>query len=284
MAIFLLLLAGFLIFLYYLLMFQDTGRLYHFFGILAGLWLVFGIFMVTAGMVGFGYFLFFIVILSVGWIIDKLVPEDLYGGFLDSVYEQTNKLPSVSKDSYKRLPMVKDLNQETGLGALTFFLVFILYFLFLMTPVALATSDTLDSWDEEEKILGFIPYVKQQEYKSGNDKVVIVSIRMIPISSNIIDNAIDKAEPKIEEYIKEKYGDGAEIEKIEDDDIERNGHDAIQKVYNVYERTTFGRTRVGTMLLEGWYCSNNLKTMAVAIYSPSSVSATKALADDISCH
>ena len=284
----LLLLAGLLIFLYYLIMFQGYGRLSHLFGMLAGLWAFFGVFFVMAGAVGTGYFMFFFIILIIGYVANYAVPEEYYEGLLEKVGEVTQKVPSLSfsEENYERIPVIKDMNEESGLGILTAFVVILFYFLFLLTPVTPADSDETAQFDRKESTFQFFPQAKQIEYTNGMAKVAIITIRMIPISKGIVDSAIEKAEPEIRDHIKEEAGRDAEIEEIEDNNIERNGHDAVQKVYKV-EWSEIGepQTQKGTMVLEGWYCSNKMQVVVVAYFYPSKMGTiTRNLAEDVQCH
>ena len=288
MAAFLLLLAGFLIFLYYLIMFQDYGRLSHVFGMLAGLWAVFGVFFVMNGVVGTGYFSFFFIILIIGYVANYVVPEEYYEDLIEKLGELTEKVPSlsVSEENYERIPMIKNMDEESGLGILMVFVIIVLYFLFLLTPVSPADSEETAQFNKKESIFQLFPNAWEIEYTNGMAKVAIITIRMIPISKGIVDSAIDKAEPEIRDHVKKEAGRDAEIEKIEENDIKRNGHEGVQKVYKV-EWSEIGepQTQKGTMVLDGWYCSDKMQVVVVAYFYPSSQgTTTRNLAEDVRCH
>lgn len=285
----LLLVAGFLIFLYYLIMFQERGKISHFFGMLAGLWAFFGVFFVVSGAVGTGYFLFFFIILVMGYVVNLFVPEKYYEPILEKVEGVTEKIPSISlsEEGYQRLPVVGKMDEESGLGVLTAFMVFILYFVFLLSPVTPADSDAPVQFEREEGSFKAFPNAYKIEYTNGRAKVVIITIRMVPISKGVVDSAIEKAEPEIRDHIRKEVGEDAEIRKIEENDIKRNGHDAVQKIYEVEwsELGEWGETKKkGTLILEGWYCSNNLEVVAVAVFYPKGMESTREIADNVHCH
>jgi len=288
-AVLLLLIAGLLIFLYYLIMFQEQGKLSHFFGMLAGIWAFFGVFLVMGGVVGTGYFIFLITILVIGYLANLVVPVEYYEDILERVGEVTERIPSisVSEERYERIPVVKNMGEESGLGALTFFVIFILYFLFLLTPVTPATTDAPFQFDEKEGPYRFFPNAYQKSYVNGMAKVVIITMRMIPISKGIIDSGIEKAEGEIEEHIEEEVDRDAEVERVAKRDIERNGHDGIEYEYEVsWEEGGIGGTHdeKGTLILSGWYCSNKLQVVAVGVFYPEGMENTRDLAENVECH
>ncbi len=294
LAAILLLLAGLLVFAYYLIMFQEVGKISHFFGLLAGIWAFAGVFFVLGGVVGISYFLIFFLLLTVGYVANFLVPEEYYEDFLGKVGDFTEGMPSVSidEDDYDKIPFVKNMKAESGLGIITVFAVILLYLVFIMTPLSPAYSDDPFQFQfdgDNDGPIGFLPYTYEKEYKNKNGATVnILSIRMIPLSKSTLDSALDKLEPTIRDSVKEKAGDDFDIEYIGEDDIDRNGHDAIQKEYEVSweESGPFGTThKSGRMFLEAWYCHQNLMTVVVGYFYPSeSATATQQLVEEITCH
>lgn len=295
-AMFLLLLAALLILYYYLVMHQIYGKISDIFGIFAGLWSFLGIFGIYLGLIGFSYFLIFIIIIIIGYLIQfslKLLPDSAVE-VIEKAQDYLDNAPelNVHEKILDKIPSLENTSERWGLAIICFGVVFILYISFFTIPVSPADTDDTFQFDREEGYMKHLPNTYRIDYKKGDAIVVIVTLRTIPISPKMYSDRLKKEVSEItEEKAKTEYGQDIRVEYKGEEDKKINGHDAIMQNYDIFRKTSGGifggggETNVADMAILAWFCNKDFETVVVGyVYPPNLKSTTNNLVDSIDCH
>jgi len=268
-AILIMLLTSLPIMYYYYTMYYVNEKTRYLIGLLAGAWTFIGVFLVTAGIIRFWYYIILVLLVIFVYIFEKIM------GYLDENFEEGEK------EEYE-IEWPVDVSNMV-MAFMVLFLIIIMYFGFFLVAVSPARADNPGNFDEEEGDYKNLPNAYMYEYKNALSQsyVVIITMRMVPISQGMIESALDYAKPEVEEYIKEKYDQDAELELREKEDVEIDGHDAAQHTYDVRWQTTFG-SRSAVMVLQAFYYHEDMETIIIGyVYPPDGESVTATLLESI---
>jgi len=257
-AVLIMMLTSLPILYYYYTMYYVNEKTRYLIGLLAGAWTFIGVFLVTAGIIRFWYYIILIIMIIFVYIFEKVM------GYLDENFEEGER------EEYE---IEWPVNVSNLLMAfLVLFLIIAMYLAFFLIPVSPARADS-DShggitFDEEGGDFKALPNAYKYEYKSisplNRYYVAIITIRMIPISSAMIDSALDEAKPLVEDYVKEQYGQDVTLEPAGEDEIDVDGHDAVEKTFDVMNRNS----KIGEMVLVGFYYHEDLETIIIGTFYP----------------
>lgn len=295
-AIFLLLLASLPIIYYYLIMNQIYGKISDIFGFLAGLWSFLGIIGIYLGIVGFSYFIIFFLLIFIGFIIQifqKILPESI-----NDIFEKTSEILdnapelTVHEKIMEKVPSLENRSIRLGLAILCFGTVIMLYISFFTVPVSPADSNEPLQFDRNEGYMKRFPNAYRIDYKNGRAFVIIVTLRTIPISSDLYSGKLKNEVSDItEKQAKDEYGQDIRVEFKEESSIEANGHDAVRLLFYIYEKTSGGffgsdgESKAAEMVIIAWFCNKDFETVVVGYVYPNNLKAlTENLVDSIDCH
>lgn len=295
-AIFILLLAALPIIYYYLVMHQIYEKVSDIFGILAGLWLFFGIFAIYLGIVGFSFFIIFFLIIIIGFIVQlslKYLP-DIAQDIVEKAQELLDNAPemNVHKRITKNVSSLQKTSERFGLAIICFGVTIILYISFFTVPVSPADSNETFQFDRNEGYVKHFPNEYRIEYKNGGAIVVIVTLRTIPLSPKMYSDRLRKEVTEItEDKAKEEYGQNVKVDYKGEKDIKVNGHDAIKQEYDIIGKKSTGiwggevETQVAKMAVIAWFCNKDFETVVVGyVYPPGLESTTLNIVNSIDCH
>jgi len=269
-AIFILMLTAIPVMYYYYTMYEVNEKTRYLIGLLAGVWAFVGILLIRAGVIGFSYFIIFIIIIALVYVFEKIMV------YVDENFEEADQ------EEYEIEWPVEVSN--VAMAVIVFLCIILLYFSFFIIPVEPAQVDDPSGFNEDGEVFAGFPNAYKYEYTStgGSSKVVVITIRSIPLTTGFLDSALKKAKPEIEDYIKEKYGQNAKLELVDEGETEVNDHNAVEQEYDV-NSGTFG-TKVADMVLQAFFCHETFQTVVIGYtYPPGGKTATLGLVGDISC-
>lgn len=295
-AIIMLLLAALPVIYYYLAMYQIYEKLSDIFGIIAGLWLFFGIFAIYFGIVGFSFFIIFFLIIIIGFIFQftiKYLP-----GIVEDIIEKAKELldnapeMNVHEKIIEKVPSLQKSSKRLGVAIICFGITILLYLSFFTVPVSPADSNETLQFNRHEGNFKNFPNAYRIDYINGKAIVVIVTLRTIPISPDMYSKRLrDEVKETTEKKAKEEYGADIRVEYQGEESEEVNGHDAIKQQYYIYGKESNGlfngekEKKVAEMYVLAWFCNKDFETVVVGyVYPPGLKISTENLIYSINCH
>ena len=270
LAILILMLSALPVLYYYYSMYEINEKTRYIIGLLAGGWAFVGVLLINAGIIGITYFIVYFLLIILVYVFEKIMP------YINEDFEEADQ------EEYEREWPV-DVENST-MAILVCFIVILMYVFFFFTPVSPARADETTGFDEDEEIYKVLPNAYKYEYKSTlyQSYVVIITARSIPLNPGMLDSSLDYARPLVEDYIKEKYSQDATLEFREENELEIDGHDAVEKIYDVRWQS-LGNQRTAIMKLQAFFYHEDLETIIIGyVYQPDGQSVTSNLVDSIS--
>lgn len=263
LAIFIMMLTALPVIYYYGTLYQWSPRIKYIFGMIGGLWGFVGVFLISSGSIGFGYFVIYVSILITGYIVEVVMGAG------------TEKKKKKKPFSISNLAM----------GVVVFIVVALMYSAFFITAVSPARVNDPTGFDESGEQIKTLPSTYKYEYKSTamQSYVVVITIRTVPLTTGFYESALKKAKPYIEDYIRENYNQDAQLEDRGSEKVKINGHDGIKQTYDV-KWQTLGGTKTATMVLEAFFCNEDFETIVIGyVYLPGAAAATLGLVGNVEC-
>ncbi len=273
LAILIMMLTALPVLYYYYCLYQVNEKTKYLIGLLAGLWAFIGVLLVYKGIIGFSYFIIYIVLTIIVYIYDLVM------GRVEEYEEEDEE----EYGEYEVEWPIDVSNVMMGISVLI--VVLLMYFAFFLTSVSPARVDDPTGFDEKGETYKRLPNAYKYEYKSALHRayVVVITVRSIPFTTGFYESALDRARPYIEDYIKEEYNQDATLELRDEDTVEIDGHDAAQQTYDVYWRTVMGQ-KSAVMVLQAFFYHEDFETIIIGyVYPPEGKDATLGLVGKIEC-
>lgn len=268
LALIILLITSLPVLYYYYSMYEVNEKTRYLIGLVAAGWGFLGVFLIRFGVVGFSYFIIYIILIILVYLFEKLM------GYFDEEFDE---------DEYEEYEIEWPVDvSNSGMAFLTLMFVVVLYLVFLLVPVSPARINDPAGFDEDEGAYKAFPDGYMYEYKkSDGTYVVVLTIRSIPITQGMLGDQLEKGNTEVEEYIKERYGEDTSIDLTSEDTLDIKGYDAVEKNFDI-KRTGLIDTKIGEMTLQAFYYHNDLEVIVLGyFYPPGQKAKTVGISDDL---
>lgn len=280
LAIFILLITSLPIIYYYWTLHEVNEKSKYSIGILAGIWAFIGILLAAWGVIGFSYYLIFGFLIVLVYIFEPVM--SVLGIELDGVQDDYDDEEDDGTGEYEVEWPVDVSNQIMGFVVLI--VVVLMYSAFLFTTVSPARAEDTAGFDEDEKTVKYFPNAIKYEYKSvsAQSYVVIITVRSIPVTTGMLESALDTVKEDVEDYIWDHYKQDATLELKDEEATDVDGYDGFKQIYDVWWDTIIGGRKTAEMTLEAFFFNEDFEMIIIGyVYPPEGEAATQRLVDSI---
>jgi len=254
---------------YYYIMYIVNEKTRYLIGLLAGAWAFLGVLFVIGGVIRFWYFIIFVILIVFVYIFEKVME------YLDPDFEEGDQ------EEYE-IEWPIEVSNIT-MAVLVLCMILLMYFAFFLVPVSPAKANDFSGFDEDEGKFKSLPNAYKYEYKSTIQRsyVVIITLRMVPVTQGMLESTLDYAKPLVEEYIKDRYNQDATLELRDEGTTEIEDHDAVEQTYDVHWQAIGGQNSA-TMVLQAFYYHEDMETIVIGyVYRPDYGSDAVSIADNL---
>ncbi len=281
LAIIILLVTSLPIIYYYWNLHEVNEKSKYTIGILAGVWAFFGLLLATWGIIGFSYYLILGLLIILVYFFEPMM--SVLNIELEGVHDDYDEDDEEAGTGEYEVEWPVDVS-NLMMGFVVLIVVALMYSAFLFTAVSPARAEDTAGFDEDEKTVKYFPNAIKYEYKSVSARgyVVIITVRSVPVTTGMLESALDTVKEDVEEYIWDNYKQDATLELKDEEATDIDGYDGYKQIYDVWWDTIIGGRKTAEMTLEAFFFNEDFEMIIIGfVYTPEGKAATQRLVDSI---